>query len=306
MHRLRLCRSGASAFLALAAARCRLVRYKSPGPVIFRQKRVGRDGVLFTVFKFRTMAIDAQEDGPSLTKRGDPRVTRFGGFLRKYKLDELPQLVNVLRGDMSLVGPRPKLPHLEVMHMPFRPGLTGAATLAFRCEEEMLQDIPDEELEAYYCRMIKPLKAKSIGITCARPPWRAISLFSMRRPSAASPAAPIPGRLTFSKVRMSVSEQDVERVAELANLELTSSEKAGMLRDLNSVLDYFAQLNELDTSPCRPCRRLPTSWRGQKPEDSGGAFTCGRNRSILEAGSGFGVCLCSGYGRSLLQSAQGH
>jgi lipopolysaccharide/colanic/teichoic acid biosynthesis glycosyltransferase len=143
--------------LVLAAL---LVRYKSPGPVIFRQKRVGRNGVLFTVFKFRTMAIDAQADGPSLTKRGDPRVTRFGGFLRKYKLDELPQLVNVLRGDMSLVGPRPKLPHLEVMHMPFRPGLTGAATLAFRCEEEMLQDIPDEELEAYYCRMIKPLKAK--------------------------------------------------------------------------------------------------------------------------------------------------
>src|ERR1700760_1639884 len=143
--------------LVLAAV---LVRYKSPGPVIFRQKRVGRDGVLFTVFKFRTMAIATQDDGPSLTKRGDPRVTRFGGFLRKYKLDELPQLINVLRGDMSLVGPPPKLPHLEVMHMPFRPGVTGAATLAFRCEEEMLQDIPDEELEAYYCTMIKPLKAK--------------------------------------------------------------------------------------------------------------------------------------------------
>ena len=141
----------------LAAA---LVRYESPGPVIFRQKRVGRNGALFTVFKFRTMAIDAQEDGPSLTKRGDPRVTRFGRFLRKYKLDELPQLFNILRGEMSLVGPRPKLPHLEVMHMPFRPGITGAATLAFRCEEEMLQDIPDEELEDYYCRMIKPLKAK--------------------------------------------------------------------------------------------------------------------------------------------------
>ena len=143
--------------LLLAAV---LVRYKSPGPVIFRQKRVGRDGELFTVFKFRTMTIAAQQDGPSLTKRGDPRITRFGGFLRKYKLDELPQFINVLRGEMSLVGPRPKLPHLEVMHMPFRPGLTGAATLAFRCEEEMLQDIPDDELEAYYCRMIKPLKAK--------------------------------------------------------------------------------------------------------------------------------------------------
>jgi lipopolysaccharide/colanic/teichoic acid biosynthesis glycosyltransferase len=143
--------------LVLAAL---LVRYKSPGPVIFRQKRVGRNGELFTVFKFRTMTMAAQNDGPSLTKRGDPRVTRFGGFLRKFKLDELPQLINVLRGEMSLVGPRPKLPHLEVMHMPFRPGLTGAATLAFRCEEEMLQDIPDEDLEAYYCRTIKPLKAK--------------------------------------------------------------------------------------------------------------------------------------------------
>jgi lipopolysaccharide/colanic/teichoic acid biosynthesis glycosyltransferase len=144
--------------LLLAAA---LVRYKSPGPVIFRQKRVGRDGVLFTVFKFRTMAIAAQEDGPSVTKWGDPRVTRFGGFLRKYKLDELPQLINVLRGDMSLVGPRPKLIHHEMIrNMPFRPGLTGAATLAFRSEEEMLQDIPDEELEAYTCRLINPLKAK--------------------------------------------------------------------------------------------------------------------------------------------------
>ena len=137
-----------------------LVGFKSPGPVIFRQKRVGRNGVLFTVFKFRTMTMDAQQDGPSLTKRGDPRVTRFGAFLRKYKLDELPQLFNILRGEMSLIGPRPKLPHLEVMHMPFRPGLTGAATLAFRNEEEMLQDIPDDELEAYYCRTIKPLKAK--------------------------------------------------------------------------------------------------------------------------------------------------
>ena len=137
-----------------------LVRYESQGPVVFRQKRVGRNGILFTVYKFRTMTLDAQQDGPSLTKRGDPRVTRFGTFLRKYKLDELPQLFNILRGEMSLVGPRPKLPHLEVMHMPFRPGLTGAATLAFRCEEEMLQDIPDDELEAYYCRTIKPLKAK--------------------------------------------------------------------------------------------------------------------------------------------------
>ena len=137
-----------------------LVRYESPGPAIFRQKRVGRHGVLFTVFKFRTMAITGRQEGPSLTKRGDPRVTRTGRFLRKYKLDELPQLFNVLGGQMSLIGPRPKLPHLEVMPMPFRPGLTGAATLAFRREEEMLQDVSDDDLEVYYCRMIKPLKSK--------------------------------------------------------------------------------------------------------------------------------------------------
>ncbi len=116
--------------------------------------------MLFILFKFRTMEALAQQDGPSLTKCGDPRITKAGRFLRRYKLDELPQLFNVLRGDMSLIGPRPKLPHLELMRMPFRPGLTGAATLAFRNEEEILQDIPDNDLEWYYCRFIRPLKIK--------------------------------------------------------------------------------------------------------------------------------------------------
>jgi lipopolysaccharide/colanic/teichoic acid biosynthesis glycosyltransferase len=143
--------------LILAAA---LVRLESPGPVIFRQQRVGRGGKLFTLLKFRTMLVASGQEGPSLTRSGDPRITKFGRFLRKYKLDELPQLINVLKGEMSLIGPRPKVPHLEVMEMPFRPGLTGAATLAFRCEEEMLQDIPAHELESYYCRAIQPLKAK--------------------------------------------------------------------------------------------------------------------------------------------------
>jgi lipopolysaccharide/colanic/teichoic acid biosynthesis glycosyltransferase len=138
-----------------------LVRLESPGPVIFRQERVGRRGKLFTVYKFRTMDVAAQQEGPSMTKSGDPRITRFGRFLRKHKLDELPQLFNVVRGDMSLVGPRPRLPHhMEEMDLPVRPGLTGAATLVFRCEEEMLRDIPDHELETYNCRTIIPLKAK--------------------------------------------------------------------------------------------------------------------------------------------------
>jgi lipopolysaccharide/colanic/teichoic acid biosynthesis glycosyltransferase len=137
-----------------------LIRLQSQGPVIFRQRRVGQGGMLFVLFKFRTMELSPKQDGPFLTKRGDPRITKAGLFLRKYKLDELPQLFNVLSGDMSLIGPRPKLQCLEWMDMPFRPGLTGAATLAFRGEEEMLQDIPDHELESYYCRLIKPLKVK--------------------------------------------------------------------------------------------------------------------------------------------------
>ncbi|HEY4049351.1 MAG TPA: sugar transferase [Acidobacteriaceae bacterium] len=138
-----------------------VVSFESPGPVIFRQKRVGQGGELFTVYKFRTMEVASQHDGPSMTKRGDRRVTRVGSFLRKHKLDELPQLFNVLRGEMSLIGPRPRLPHhMDVRNLPFRPGLTGAATLAFRCEEEMLQHIPDEELEIYNSRMIIPLKTK--------------------------------------------------------------------------------------------------------------------------------------------------
>jgi lipopolysaccharide/colanic/teichoic acid biosynthesis glycosyltransferase len=138
-----------------------VVCFESPGPAIFRQKRVGRGGKLFTVYKFRTMEVTTQHDGPSMTKRGDRRITRVGSFLRKHKLDELPQLFNVLRGDMSLVGPRPRLSHhTDVTSLPFRPGLTGAATLAFRCEEEMLQHIPDHQLEAYNSRLIIPLKGK--------------------------------------------------------------------------------------------------------------------------------------------------
>jgi lipopolysaccharide/colanic/teichoic acid biosynthesis glycosyltransferase len=105
------------------------------------------------------MEEERQAQGPSLTRTGDRRVTKVGAVLRKYKLDEIPQFLNVLRGDMSIVGPRPKLPHLEIMHMPFRPGLTGAATLAFRREEEMLQHIPEHELEIFYTHSIKPLKA---------------------------------------------------------------------------------------------------------------------------------------------------
>ncbi len=137
------------------------VRVSSPGPVIFRQKRVGRFGQSFTIYKFRTMEAGPKRTGLTVTRHGDRRITRVGSVLRKYKLDELPQLVNVLFGDMSLVGPRPKLPdHQESVNMPFRPGITGAATLVFRCEEEMLKHIPDHELEAFCLQRLTPYKAK--------------------------------------------------------------------------------------------------------------------------------------------------
>ncbi len=144
-------------FAVLAIA----VRLSSPGPIIFRQQRVGRMGELFTIYKFRTMEAQPQPKGLSVTRHGDRRVTSVGRLLRRYKLDELPQLVNVLRGDMSLVGPRPKLPdhqHRQAQCMPFRPGITGAATLVFRCEEEMLRQIPEEQIEAFCKYKLTPYK----------------------------------------------------------------------------------------------------------------------------------------------------
>ncbi|MEW6198907.1 MAG: sugar transferase [Planctomycetota bacterium] len=117
------------------------IRLDSPGPVLFRQRRVGQHGRLFTIYKFRTMRVDAEADGARWAVRDDPRVTRVGRFLRRSRLDELPQLLNILRGDMALVGPRPErpefvrqleqlLPHYRLRHL-IKPGLTGWAQIHY-------------------------------------------------------------------------------------------------------------------------------------------------------------------------------
>lgn len=142
--------------MAIVAA---LIWLDSGGPVLFRQKRMGGHGREFTLCKFRSMRVE-RDCRSCVTVSGDARITRVGAFLRRYKLDELPQFWNVLRGDMGLVGPRPKLPHLEPLHMTYRPGITGAATLAFRNEEEFLAGIPEVEVEAFYEMFVKPAKAQ--------------------------------------------------------------------------------------------------------------------------------------------------
>jgi len=142
-----------------------LVKFTSPGGAFFSQERIGRYGRTFRICKFRTMRVNAQAQGASLTRGGDSRVTRIGDLLRKFKLDELPQLFNVINGDMSLVGPRPKVPrYAEMRNMPYRPGITGAASLEFRHEEALLQTFADpKEMDSFYMRQIMPAKAMLDG-----------------------------------------------------------------------------------------------------------------------------------------------
>lgn len=122
---------------------------------------MGRNGREFTIYKFRTMPVhDKTSDRPSVTTNGNQEFTKVGPFLRRFKLDELPNLFNVLRGDMSLVGPRPKLSHHQPGCLLCRPGITGRATVVFAREEEALTRIPIEGLDAFYHSVILPLKQK--------------------------------------------------------------------------------------------------------------------------------------------------
>jgi lipopolysaccharide/colanic/teichoic acid biosynthesis glycosyltransferase len=150
--------------LPVLAAVAVIIKLDSPGPIFFRQERVGLGGRSFRIFKFRSMVVGAARAGTALTVRADARITRVGTFLRRSKLDELPQLLNVLTGDMSIVGPRPEVPEFMKFYTPnqraiilsMRPGITDYAAILFR-DESALLDGKRDPVEVYR-REIMPAK----------------------------------------------------------------------------------------------------------------------------------------------------
>jgi lipopolysaccharide/colanic/teichoic acid biosynthesis glycosyltransferase len=149
-----------SPLLALVAL---LIKFTSRGPVLYWQDRVGLGGKIFKIAKFRTMVTGADQLGPGITMPGDARVTRVGAVLRKLKIDELPQLWNVLKGHMSLVGPRPEVPTYvasytvdEKRALTVRPGITDISSIKYRHEEQVLSQ--SEDPESFYVNVIMPHK----------------------------------------------------------------------------------------------------------------------------------------------------
>ena len=135
-----------------------IVRISSRGPVIFQQRRIGRYGRPFTIYKFRTMRHDPYGRRNAIAAVAVDDITPAGHILRRFKLDELPQLINVLLGHMSLVGPRPKVPEQQLEPLPCNPGITGSATLAFAREEALFSQIPEAELNTFYRDTVLPAK----------------------------------------------------------------------------------------------------------------------------------------------------
>jgi lipopolysaccharide/colanic/teichoic acid biosynthesis glycosyltransferase len=150
------------------------IKCDSPGPVFFRQERVGRGGAPFRIHKFRTMVADAPARGPQITVGRDARITRAGAALRDRRLDELPQLIDVLRGDMSLVGPRPEVPQyaalipaeLRAQVWSVRPGITDPVSLKFADESAVLAAQPDPE--RHYVEVLLPAKAREAAAYAAQ------------------------------------------------------------------------------------------------------------------------------------------
>ena len=173
-----------------------LVKFSSRGPAFYAQERLGRNGSRITIYKLRSMTVDAEAKGPHITPRDDPRVTRVGRLLRRLKLDELPQFWNVVRGDLSLVGPRPEATRYVVPDDPrwqevlsVRPGLTDPATIVFHREELLLAAANDPERA--YREILLPKKLelwrdsirdRSLGSDLKVLTQTALAILKIRRP----------------------------------------------------------------------------------------------------------------------------
>lgn len=200
--------------LPLMAFMALLIKWDSPGPAIFRQERVTArrrvhngqvvwEETPFTIYKFRTMRTDAEALGPQITVGQDPRITRAGAWLRRAKMDELPQFLNVLRGDMSVVGPRPEVPRYVALYpsdvretvLSVRPGITDLASIEFRNESELLAHSSDPERT--YVEQILPAKlhhaqqyvrTRSLWLDLRLIAWTALAILGLhaaRRPDRA-------------------------------------------------------------------------------------------------------------------------
>ncbi len=174
-------------WLLLAAAIWVAVRIDSRGPAIYKQERVGRDGKAFTLYKFRTMAMDAERNGPQFASKHDDRLTRVGWWLRRFRIDEIPQLWNVLKGDLSLVGPRPErpvfteqfeqsIPFYNYRHL-VRPGVTGWSQVNYGYADDEAQTVEKLTYDLYYVKHMSPwLDAQILGQSV----WTVLSGFGAK------------------------------------------------------------------------------------------------------------------------------
>ncbi len=167
--------AGLSLSAPMLAVVALLIKADSRGPILFRQKRVGQNGKPFTMLKFRTMGNFC--NGSLITAANDTRVTKVGRFLRRSKIDELPELWNVLKGDMSFVGPRPEVPEFVDLDDPLwqevlehRPGITDPVTLRLRNEEHLLANVVDKEL--YYREVVQPYKLRGYARFVGDKSWK--------------------------------------------------------------------------------------------------------------------------------------
>jgi lipopolysaccharide/colanic/teichoic acid biosynthesis glycosyltransferase len=175
--------AGLIVFAPVMVISAALVAFEASGSIIFRQKRIGRGGAEFTIYKFRTMKASAS--GALITAEGDSRITKTGAFLRKYKLDEMPELYNILKGEMSFVGPRPEVPDLVDLNsadwqkiLGARPGLTDPVTLRLRNEEALLAQAVDKQ--EFYRECLQPFKIKGYVHYVENRNWRIDAMILLR------------------------------------------------------------------------------------------------------------------------------